>query len=297
MWINELESNHKNVKILASTQNPVYLIEDNNEFILIEGGLSRDASLFLNQLYKHVGDLNKITHWIILHAHYDHCGLIPYIAPLLKHVTLWASEKAIKNFKSLKSLKVIEQLNKEVLAIGSNEDNSFKFNSCTLEELTYQELIEGHRYQFTENYHFEIISTPGHSPCSISLWEPSKSLCFVSDCLGEIITEKHWFPLIFQDPVLYLKSIKKIESCNAKNLFLGHNGILTGSTATTCFNYIFNSITSLKIQTDQIKTQQSLDQFSKKLHQSYKKNSQDFVPKTLHLLSMKRLVKLLKNQS
>jgi glyoxylase-like metal-dependent hydrolase (beta-lactamase superfamily II) len=79
-----------------------------------------------------------------------------------------------------------------------------------------------------------IIETPGHTNCSISIFEQEHKVLFIGDALGNILTLDFIMPTImppeFSEVKLFL-TIDKIKTIDYSALAFPHYGILTGEIA------------------------------------------------------------------
>ncbi len=278
---------------IGSFDNPVYLLGAKGNWTLIEGGISAQYITVKNRLHAIVENVNEIKHWIILHTHYDHCGLLSYLCPNLTEVQVYAGEKACQNLGREKSIQVIENLNSKVVQLKNNVAVLKGIRQIPLNDISIQQLKEGEVIQCAKDLVFSVMETPGHSDCSISLFEQYSGRLFASDALGEFFSPKEWFPLAFSNISDYLNSIALLEVTVPKSIALGHSECLVGKEAQEAFHY--STISTHKIIEE---VQQQLKTIDKEvvvqlLHQKYAYNSQGFVPENLHYLSMKRLVELI----
>ncbi|MFD0963079.1 MBL fold metallo-hydrolase [Pseudofulvibacter geojedonensis] len=280
---------------VGSFDNPVYLIGEKGNWTLIEGGISAQYLMVKNRLSAIVDNVNDIKHWIILHTHYDHCGLLGYLYPNLPEVQVYAGEKSCINLSKDKSIQVIESLNSNVITLKDNKKELEGLKTIALKEIPIRTLKANEKIKCAADLIFNVIPTPGHSDCSIALFEEYSGRLFASDALGEYFSPKEWFPLAFSSISDYLNSIDLLKSTEPKTIALGHSECLSGIIAKEAFHYSTES--THRIIED---VQQNLKKLEKEavvqlLHQKYAYNSQEFVPENLHYLSMKRLVDFITN--
>ena len=280
---------------VGSYENPIYLIGNAKNWTIIEGGISAQYIEVNQKLVSIVGDLNYIKHWIILHAHYDHCGLVSYLYSSLSEVKIFAGKIAISKLNKDKVIHVIENLNNEVITLKKKEGFFNKIPKTSLKNIHINELKEKQTLSCGNELSFTVIPTPGHSECSISLYENFSGRLFVSDALGEFFSPNEWFPLAFDNISNYLKSISLLSETNPKNIALGHSEYINQRNVKKAFESSFTCTNRL---IEDVQTQ--LKSISKKriietLHKKYAYKSKGFVPNNLHYLSMKRLVYLIES--
>ncbi|RNA63529.1 MBL fold metallo-hydrolase [Chryseobacterium nematophagum] len=283
MWINKIGTVQDNLTILGTPSNPIYLIKGQNEYALVEAGLTRDATLVLSQIEGHVSDLGMIKHWFITHSHYDHCGTIEYLYPYLSKVKLYASENAIRNFQNEKYVKKIREFN---TLISDKHTSEF---SIDLQQIPFVTITDNQQIE-TEVGTWKVLATPGHSPCSVSLYHKESDILFVSDSLGEIIGEEKWFPLAFDHVGQFIESINKLKLLQPNIIALGHNGVLTGVDAHLAPTYSLQGYHDfVKLIADlhnTISSEQLVDLISEK----YKVTDHSFIPDSLYRKSIEILL-------
>ena len=83
---------------------------------------------------------------------------------------------------------------------------------------------------------WEIIDTPGHSPCHISAFEKSEKSLIVGDATGFYVPEKDTFwPNYFLSLKDYVESIRKLATYGAQRAILSHNAVIEGNDDTRRF--------------------------------------------------------------
>lgn len=209
-------NNSMKVINIANNHVPVYLVGDKGEWNLIEGGLSLDVNIIKYNLLRIVASPSEVKNWFILHSHYDHIGSLPFIFPLLNEVKVWANDICMKNLK---------KTHKNRTAINIYKELSNTWN-CDKEFLNIENIKVGNINEFSKEfskYRFTPIYTPGHSSCSMSLFEESYGHMFVSDSIGDFYNGKKYFPLFFKSIEDYLVSIHKLSNIDCSKIHFGHH--------------------------------------------------------------------------
>lgn len=171
----------------------VFLIIENNKGLLIDAGYLEYAHQINIKLKKMNIEVEKI---IVTHYHRDHAeGTV-----LFDHQEIIASHQYEANFKKCQNLL-------------STDKFYPKPSILVVRELQFE--FYGHNIR--------VFETPGHTPCSISVFLDNEYL-FVSDLLLEDIHSKMIIPYIDlnSNPINHLKSLRKYEILNAKHLMLTH---------------------------------------------------------------------------
>ena len=78
---------------LGRRESTVYLLEGSHDVMLISGGTSFILPDVLEQLASFGLDISQITKSLILHAHFDHIGIIPYFKRKNPDITVYALER------------------------------------------------------------------------------------------------------------------------------------------------------------------------------------------------------------
>ncbi|WP_164463295.1 MBL fold metallo-hydrolase [Chryseobacterium sp. G0201] len=289
MWIKTIGKINNILTILGTVSNPVYLVKEGHEYMLVEGGLTRDVEILLTQLKEHVFDLSLIKYWFITHSHYDHCGTVEYIYPYLENVKIYTSINTAENFRNEKYVKKIRQLN----SLISDKEIS---GSANLTEISFVVVYDKQKIE-TESGLWEIIYTPGHSRCSMSIYNKEKDILFVSDALGEIINKKKWLPLAFDHVGQFIESILTLGRLHAKTIILGHNGILTEVEALSA---PANSLLSCKALMEFVSTCKdnfSQDELVDLVCKEYNVMDHSFIPDQVYRKSIELLLSNLKIES
>ncbi|MHB1128305.1 MAG: MBL fold metallo-hydrolase [Bacillota bacterium] len=196
-----------------------------NPCTLIDLGVSGTVPLIDRQL-KQIGvSAEEIGNLIVLHAHWDHvCGL-PYLKQLFPRAVVLGSEKARE---VLGKTKIVDQFRR-------NDE----FNCAWLRKRqVFEELpasIEYHTLPVDRVMHdgdtislggveIKFISTPGHSPCSMSVYLPSEKAALISDAVGGYIpASDDYVPAFYQSVGKTLASLDKLKNLDAHVVANGHD--------------------------------------------------------------------------
>lgn len=290
MWIKEPTKLQEDFYFIGSASNPIYLLRSGSDWVLIEGGLARDSAIIMQQLQAHLADLGLIKHWVITHSHYDHCGAIEQLYPYLPEVQLYASAKSIEHFRNEKYVDKIRQLN-----VVENDERGTKFPPRSLETIPFNVLEEGHEVLFGGE-RWEVLETPGHSACSISLYNPARKALFVSDALGEIVSENTWFPLAFQSMNTFVGSVSKLSMLDVQFILLGHHGVLSGEDARRACIDSLKACDDVSSLIASLLEERALEETIDELASRYAGPSSSFVPKYIYEKSMEQMIGQLKTE-
>jgi len=193
-----------------------YLYEEDSELTLIDTGISAS----FNGIVKLVEEINKpLTNIVLTHAHGDHVGSLDLLKERFPNAVVSISKRDSRLLGGDFSLDDLEPKN----PIKGGFDKKLK----TVPERL---LVEGDRIGL-----LEVIHTPGHTPGSISLFNPQSRHIIVGDAMqtkGKIAISGQLVPL-FPFPMLAtwskevaVKSVKKIIQLEPTLLAVGHGKII-----------------------------------------------------------------------
>lgn len=211
-----------------------YLIEGEDRWLLIDTGLHLDICReVMEQSLDELGvDRDKLD-FFITHLHSDHIGQLGYLAK--EHSTVYfnaneantvalASEE--KGFKTyivmLAKLSGFagDELHKSLADHPGGEWRGPRWTNFTI-------LNDGDKLEIGD-FTFEVISTPGHSPGHLCLYEASRKLMVTGDhVLAEI--SPNISPWGFDDNPLqdFLDSLDKVRDYDVELALPGHRRLIT----------------------------------------------------------------------
>ena len=205
----------KNRVLKSGTYNhPIYIVIGKSAAI-IEGG----ALPALPALWETIQDIPRtipIKHWILLHVHYDHCGLVPFLRDRLVDCSITASAEADKAMQNKKYQSFIRIKNLELY--NKDEPKGFSQKSFEIDTI----VSGGDVINLGDDIELEFIETSGHSPCSMSIWINKTRSLFVSDAMGSILSQSNIFPLFFNSLFVYMENLSLFETFNPEWIFPGH---------------------------------------------------------------------------
>ncbi|EFK10260.1 metallo-beta-lactamase domain protein [delta proteobacterium NaphS2] len=224
---------------LGCRESTVYLLEGSHDMMLISGGTSYILPDVLDQLASFGLDISQITKSLILHAHFDHIGIIPYFKRKNPSITVYALERG---WEILKMDKAISTIN--------------NFSRMTAERMDYAQRLRDYDCEWRHDVRgnvvkegdkidlggrtVEIYETPGHSSCSLAAYVPELKALFPSDGGGVPFGHKI-SPAGSSNFTVYQQSLNKLADLEVSTLCADHFGYITGDEAAT---YIRRSIQS-----------------------------------------------------
>lgn len=183
----------------------------------------------------------RIRRMIILHSHFDHCGIIPYFKKRWPWTTVCASVRGKQLLDEDKISQNVAFLNQQAVVKAGLEDMEkelgFAFTRIDVEETLSEGAVIA-----CGDLTLEIIEVPGHSSCSIAVYIPQEKALFASDA-GGIRCEDSFYAAGSSNYDLYEQSLEKMAGYDL-NVVLGeHYGASIGEDAQAFFP---NSIKAAK---------------------------------------------------
>ena len=170
MWIKEPQKVSEEIEYLGTTDMCIYLLKG-NEYMFVEGEMRYVVPTLLQQLGERGIDQSKIAKFLILHSHFDHCGIVPFFKRRLPRMSREYPMKGgpftiypigNENFMQFQqSLAKLSQYDVEILCAARNgvflEKDGREFISKTIRaaEQLKQEVIK----RFAETRNRERITT------------------------------------------------------------------------------------------------------------------------------------------
>lgn len=210
------------VTMLGRQESCVYLVDGGDECAVLGGGLAGIIPDMETQLQAMSMEPERIKTLVIQHTHFDHCGAVPYFKKKWPWVEIVASERGRTLLSTPKVTANIEKFNvqhlKETLPQSDPEEMCIKGFAIDVERVVAEgDVIScGHK-------NLEVLETPGHSTCSISLYMPEERVVFASDAVGIAMGEKI-LTAANSDFDQYLDSLDRIIALNPEAILSEHLG-------------------------------------------------------------------------
>jgi len=229
---------HPRIEYLGRQEMNVYLLKG-REYLIVEGGMSYIVPDMLRQFQERGIDMNRITRLLILHSHFDHCGIGPFFKRRLPSLRIIGSRRSQELYRKEKVIQFIRERNREMIQLLKMEKEDAELN-LDFDRIAVDEVVgEGDAIDLGEGVEVRIIEMPGHSSCSIAAYVPSLRALFPSDAGGIPGEGEEIFPSGNEDFILYQKSLEKLRPLEVEVVCLARNGAFLGQDAR---NYISRSI-------------------------------------------------------
>jgi len=223
---------------LGLEESCVYLLKGSKSSAVISGGMNYIIPDVLRQIEEFGLEQAKINHIIILHAHFDHVGIVPFFKRRWPHLNVYASQRG---WEVIANPKAINTFNQFSLLTANKRSSSVE--GLTARDWMWRDDVKGISLSDGEKIdlgglEMEIFATPGHSSCSISAYVPAMQALFPSDAV----------PIPYLDKMIvaansnftqYQRSLEKLVKLKVEIIGADHYGHLIGDEAA---NYIGSSI-------------------------------------------------------
>lgn len=214
---------------LGHKETGVYLLEGADESIVISGGMSYIVPTLLEQMDRFGINKEKIRKLLILHSHFDHVGIVPYLKKSLPSLEIFASARAWELLAMPKAIHTINMFGRSVAERMGTMDVYATYELDWYEGLVGSPVHEGDKIDLGE-VTLVIFETPGHSSCSITAYVPLFKALFPSDGGG----------IPFRGTILasgnsnftqYQQSLEKLRKLPVEIYCADHYGYITGNEA------------------------------------------------------------------
>ena len=214
---------------LGREETGVYLVEGGEEAMIISGGMSYIVPDLLQQMTDFNIDEGRITKLLILHSHFDHIGIVPFMKRRLSQTEVYASERAWEILKMEKAIRTINEFSRTVARRMRMEEVYSVYDLEWRDDITGNLVHDGDRIDLG-GVTVSILEIPGHSSCSIAAYVPEWKALFPTDGGG----------IPFQETIItsgnsnytrYQESLEKLKDLEVDYYCADHYGYMTGEEA------------------------------------------------------------------
>jgi 2-aminobenzoylacetyl-CoA thioesterase len=283
---------HPRIEYLGRQEMNVYLLKG-KEYMIIEGGMSYIAPDLLRQFRERGIDISRITRLLILHSHFDHCGIGPFLRRKIPGLRIIGSRRSQELYRKEKVINFIRDRNREMIQALKMAKEAHELN-LDFDRMAVDEAVgEGDSIDLGEGVRVRIIEMPGHSSCSIAAYVPSLKALFPSDAGGIPGEGEEIFASGNEDFILYQNSLEKLRPLEVEIVCLARNGAFSGSDARA---YIIRSIEAAEeMRREMIRQFQGVEDFEEKLTRLAKERYETIktrdIPWDIYLALMRGVVR------
>ena len=155
----------KGLWFLGLEESGIYLLEGKDELLIISGGMSYIVPELIQQFDKFGIDEKQIEKLLILHAHFDHVGIIPFFQRRHPELEVYASERGWEILQMEKAINTINEFSRNVAKRMNREEVYSTYDLDWRDDVTGKIVREGDRIDLGD-LEVSILEIPGHSSCS-----------------------------------------------------------------------------------------------------------------------------------
>jgi len=217
------------VWFLGSEETCIYLLEGKRDSMIINGGMGYILPDVLRQLEMFEIEKDRIMKLLILHTHFDHVGIVPFLKRHYPQMEILTSSRGWDILQSPKALSTINDINLNMARMLGKDDVYDRYDVIWRDDIKGSTVSEGDCIELGD-LEIHIYETPGHSTCSISAHVPELGLLFPSDAGGVPYKEKI-ISLGSSNFTEYQQSLEKLKGLEVQLLLADHYGYVAGEEA------------------------------------------------------------------
>ncbi|MEN6472747.1 MAG: MBL fold metallo-hydrolase [Syntrophaceae bacterium] len=218
------------ITLLGLRESCVYLLDGRDEFALLGGGMVTAIPAVLEQITGLGLDTRKIRRIVIMHAHFDHVGIVPYFRRRWPWLKVTASGRAKDNLSRPAVIKAIVDFSTLLLAQAGLGERAREFGLERLDAIVVDEAVQDGDLLTCGDRTLQIISTPGHSSCSMAVYVREEQALLASDA-GGIPFGESIFAAANSNFDQYQASLEKMSRYPVEAHLSEHYGAFTGENA------------------------------------------------------------------
>lgn len=215
------------ILFLGRKESCVYLLIGSEEFALLGGGLTYIVPDIIKQMKRVKIEEKKIKRIIILHSHFDHCGIVPFFKRRWPWASITASQRAKELLDKPEVMESISSLNQILLTEHGLEQPDKNFE-IELDRINIDDVVKEGDILSCDDLSMEVMEVPGHSSCSIAIYVPQEKAMFASDAGGIPIGDRI-FTAANSNFDKYQESLQKMARYEIEVYLTEHFGARTGS--------------------------------------------------------------------
>ncbi len=214
---------------LGQEESGVYLLEGNDEAMIVSGGMSYLVPTILRQFEEFGIREEKISKFLILHSHFDHVGILPFFKRRYPQAEVYASSRAWEILRMEKAVATINEFSRTVAKRMGREEAYRLFDLEWRDDVTGQIVREGDEIDLG-GMSVSIVEVPGHSSCSIAAYVNERRALFPSDA-GGIPFDETIIASGNSNYTKYQESLEKLKDLPVDFYCADHYGYVTGDEA------------------------------------------------------------------
>jgi glyoxylase-like metal-dependent hydrolase (beta-lactamase superfamily II) len=214
---------------LGREETGVYLVQGRQESMIISGGMSYIVPDLLQQLTDFNIDEGRITKLLILHSHFDHVGIVPFMKRRLSKMEVYASERAWEILTMEKAIHTINEFSRTVARRMRKDEVYSTYDLEWRDDVTGKLVRDGDALDLG-GVTVSILEIPGHSSCSIAAYVPEWKALFPTDG-GGIPFRETFITSGNSNYTKYQEGLEKLKNLDVDYYCADHYGYVTGEEA------------------------------------------------------------------
>jgi glyoxylase-like metal-dependent hydrolase (beta-lactamase superfamily II) len=215
--------------LVGRRESCAYIVGGGDEFALLGGAMAYVVPDLLDQVQRFALDESKIRRIVILHSHFDHCGMVPFLKRRWPWATVTGSQRSKELLQKPRVVDSIASLNQALVVqkdmLGMAKELDLSFSGIDVEAV----VGEGDVLTCSD-LSLEIMDVPGHSSCSIAVYVPQEKALFASDAAGVPFGDKV-FTAANANFDLYQQSLARMAAKSVEIHLAEHYGARSGEQA------------------------------------------------------------------
>lgn len=212
--------------LVGRRESCAYIVGGEDDYALLGGAMAYAAPDVLDQLKRFGIDETRIRRIVILHSHFDHCGMVPFLKRRWPWAVVTASAKSKELLQKPNVVASIAAFNQAMIAqsglTDSTEASDLRFDGIDVEAVVGEGDVLA-----CSDLSLEILEVPGHSSCSIAVYIPGEKALFASDA-GGIPFGDRIFTAANANFDLYQQSLEKMAAKDVAIHLAEHYGARSG---------------------------------------------------------------------
>lgn len=221
-----------NLWYLGCKESGVYLLEGSDSSMIISGGISYLVPHILSQFKEFTIDEHPVDKLLILHAHFDHIGIVPFFKRRYPDLTIYASHRAWELLRTQPVIDTVNRYSRLTARQMGCEDTLASYDLEWRDDVAGTPVAEGDIIDLG-GQRVSILETPGHSSCSVSAYIPESRVLFPSDAGGIPYKDTMFITSGNSNYTLFQESLEKLRPLAVDYLCADHYGYVTGKEAHT----------------------------------------------------------------
>ena len=216
---------------------------DAEKTAILDVGMNYDAPESISALRELLNG-RKLDNIILSHSHYDHMGALSEYRKAFPEATVIASGKTASVFEREGARKVIRELSDvaEKYYLKDGEKGPVFDESG----LYVDRIVEDGDIIDLGSDQFRVYATPGHTDCSISLFDEKNGDLLLSEATGVYVCPEFVEMTFLKSFAQCGQSVDLCDSLNAKRLYIPHYGEFKEGTPHDYFELCRASLVRLK---------------------------------------------------